>query len=190
MADKAYKIGAIGHRQLDDQSKHYVQLCCHMILSTLSNKHSSIKAVSAIAEGADSLFAQTAISMGIQLESVIPFKEFVSDFQEEESHERYQVLRRGSEVESRVNLSDRSGSAYRKSMEWVIFKSNIIIAIWDGKEAGSIGGTWEAICLCRKLKKKFIHIDITTSSMDIYLNDNIKLRKVSDVNNFDLPRYI
>ncbi len=185
-----YKVGAIGHRKLDDQGGHYVQLCCHIILSALKEKYLSIKAVSAIAEGADSLFAQTAISMGIQLEPVIPFKDFMSDFQKEESYERCKSFRNKSEVENRVNFSERSGIAYRKSMEWVIFKSNIIIAIWDGKEIGSMGGTWEAVSLCKKLKKNFIHIDVSNNTMNIYFNDQFKFSNINDVDGLNLPRYL
>lgn len=183
-------MGAIGHRELDVQSGHYVHLCCHIILSILKEKYSSIKAVSAIAQGADSLFAQTAVSLGIQLEPVIPFKEFMSDFQEEESYERCKSFRVRSESENRVNFSERSGAAYRKSMEWVIFKSNIIIAIWDGKEIGSKGGTWEAVSLCKKLKKKFIHIDVSRNTMNLYFNGELKCANVNNVNNRNLLRYI
>jgi hypothetical protein len=60
--------------------------------------------------------------------------------------------------------------AYRKSMEWLVFKANTIVAIWDGMEIGVIGGTWEAVSLTMKIKKTLIHIDNINKTMNIYIN--------------------
>ena len=86
MPSKAYGIGIIGHCDIGGQDEiSYVHLCLHKILSTLRKKYHTVKAISAIAEGADSLFAQTAVSLGIQLESVIPFEALMSDFTKQET---------------------------------------------------------------------------------------------------------
>ncbi len=170
MSEIVFKIGGIGHRDLSSHGEyHYAQLCCHEIFSVLKKKYASIRAISALAEGADSLFAQMAIVSGVQLETVIPFKKFESDFQSKDSFARYSTLKKNSELEDNVNFKDRSDAAYRKSMEWVVFKSNLIVAIWDGKEVGSKGGTWEALTLCKILRKQFIHVNISEKTMHLYL---------------------
>ena len=69
------------------------------------------------------------------------------------------------------NFSKRSNMAYKKSMEWVVFKSNIVIAVWDGKKIGSIGGTWEAVLLCKKLNKTIINLDIHNKTMSLHFNE-------------------
>ncbi|MCP4366878.1 MAG: hypothetical protein GY797_02005 [Deltaproteobacteria bacterium] len=172
MADTLFIIGIIGHRDLGGEDvDFYVQSCCHKILSELRVKYPKIKAISAISQGADSIFAQSAISLNIQLESVVPFDDFKSDFAGEISCERYKTLRKSSDFETKVNFSKRSNLAYKKSMEWVVIKSNIVIAVWDGKKIGSIGGTWEAILLCEKLNKTMINIDIHKKAMSLNFNE-------------------
>lgn len=168
-----FTIGIIGHRDLNvENGSLYLQLCCHRILSELNNRYPNIKAISAISMGADSIFAQCATALNLQLESVIPFDKFESDFIVEESYERYKFLRKKSICESRVNFSERSNLAYKKSMEWVVFKSNVVIAAWDGKEIGSTGGTWEAVSLCKILNKTMIHIDAYNQNINLYHNEN------------------
>ena len=172
MDDTFFTIGIIGHRDLGGEDvDFYVQTCCHKILSELRSKYPKIRAISAISQGADSIFAQSAVSLNIQLESVIPFSDFKSDFTGEVPCERYKMLRKSSNRETMVNFSKRSNMAYKKSMEWVVFKSNIVIAVWDGKKIGSIGGTWEAVLLCKKLNKTIINLDIHNKTMSLHFNE-------------------
>ena len=169
MAETLFTIGIIGHRDLGGQDiDFFVQSCCHQILCELKRKYSNIRAVSAISQGADSIFAQCAVSQHIPLESVIPFEDFKSDFTGEAPHERYNTLRNGSDFVTTVNFSKRSDLAYKKSMQWVVFKSNVVIAVWDGEQTGSTGGTWEAVLLCEKLNKAMIHIDIHKKTIHLH----------------------
>lgn len=170
MADTVFTVGIIGHRDLGGQEiNFFVQSCCHRILCELKRKYSKIRAVSAISQGADSIFAQCAVSLHIPLESVIPFEEFKSDFAGEAPHEGYNTLRNGSDFVTTVNFIKRSNRAYKKSMQWVVFKSNVVIAVWDGKQTGSTGGTWEAVLLCEELNKAMIHIDIHKKTISLHV---------------------
>jgi hypothetical protein len=169
--DKTFKIGVVGHRDITNAEKHsYTHFCCHRLLAGIKNKYSVVNAISAISNGADTIFAQSAISLGIHLESIIPFREFSSDFHDDLDFERYRLLRAQSKYESSANFSERSNLAYRKSMEWLIFKSNAVMAVWDNREEGSIGGTWEAVSLCIKIRKPMIHIDNENKKMNFYVN--------------------
>lgn len=191
MADTFFNIGIIGHRDLGgEEVNFYVQSCCHKILSELTVKYPKIKAISAISEGADSIFAQSALSLNIQLESVIPYNDFMTDFTGEIPHERYKTLRKSSDFETMVNFSKRSNLAYKKSMEWVVFKSNIVMAIWDGKKIGSIGGTWEAVQLCEKLNKTMINIDIHNKTMSIHFNGRRNYFSRNNITAGQIARYV
>ena len=175
MTEKTFKIGVIGHRDLGNIESHsYAHFCCHRLLAGIKQKYSSVIAISAISDGADSIFAQSAISLGIHLESIIPFGQFASDFQEDLTYERYRSLRSQSKYETRANFSERSNLAYKKSMEWLVFKSNTVVAIWDSREEGSIGGTWEAVSLSMKIRKTMIHIDNKNKTMNFYFNKGDK----------------
>ncbi|MEO0537546.1 MAG: hypothetical protein AAF215_27260 [Cyanobacteria bacterium P01_A01_bin.123] len=180
MIDEPFKVGIIGHCNLGSVEKHsYIHFYCHRLLAELKQKYSDMIAISAIADGADSIFAQCAVSLGIRLESIIPFKKFDSDFQEDTTYERYKSLRRKSKYETRVNFSERSNLAYKRSMEWLVFKSNMILAVWDGREEGTIGGTWEAVSLSRRIRKKMIHINNKSRKINYYFckGNEYELRK-------------
>jgi len=175
MEAKTFKIGVVGHRDLGNIERHsYVHFCCHRLLAGLKQKYSNVIAVSAISDGADSIFAQSAISLGIPLESIIPFGNFSSDFQEDLTYERYRSLRSQSKYETRTNFSERSDLAYKKSMEWIVFKSHTVVAIWDGRKEGAIGGTWEAVSLSLRVRKSMIHIDSNNKTMNLYGNKGDK----------------
>jgi hypothetical protein len=134
-------------------------------------------AISAISDGADSIFAQAALSLDISLEAIIPFGQFASDFQGDLTHERYRSLRSHSKYETRINFSERNDLAYRKSMQWLVFKSNTVVAIWDGRQKGYIGGTWEAVSLCQKIRKSLIHIDSNNKAVSLYCNSGDKYKR-------------
>ncbi len=53
-------------------------------------------------------------------------------------------------------------------MEWVVFRSDLLAAIWDGRELGSEGGTWQAIRLARKIAKPIFHIDTEAECLKVY----------------------
>ena len=191
MPDTIFTVGIVGHRQFAvENADIYVQSCCHRILTDLRAEYPEIRAISAMAEGADSIFAQAAVTLNIPFESVIPFDNFQSDFIEAIPRERYRRLRKRSYLETRVRFSKRSHLAYKRSMERVVFKSNIVIAVWDGKNVGSTGGTWEAILLCERLHKTMIHIDIHNKTMSLHFNQHKPpfLRKHISIGN--IARYL
>ena len=129
-------VGGIGHRDLEAlDDLPYVQLCFHRLLTELAHRFPRLQAVSALATGADTVFAQCAKTLSIPLQSVIPFAQFEADFAEPETHARYHSLRGSAIREHRLSFSERNHRAYKKSMEWVVFKSSIVIAAWDGRRA-------------------------------------------------------
>lgn len=163
-------VGGIGHRDVETlEELPYVHLCFHRLLTELVRRFPRLKAISPLAAGADTIFAQCAKTLSIPLESVIPFANFDADFADPETNARYHSLRNSAVCEYRLNFSERNERAYKKSMEWVVFKSNIVIAAWDGRRASSVGGTWEAVSLCEKMGKTLIHIDTANKTLRLHV---------------------
>lgn len=161
-------IGGIGHCALDAElDVPYVHLSFHRILAELVRRFPRLRAVSALASGADTVFAECARGLSIPLESVIPFADFAADFPAAEAEARLDALRSKVAAESRVNFSQRGDRAYKKSMEWVVMKSNIVLAAWDGRQAGAPGGTWGAVALCEALGKPLIHVDTSRKAIAV-----------------------
>jgi hypothetical protein len=162
-------VGGIGHRVLDALDElPYVQLSFHRVLTELQRQFPRLRAITALAPGADTVFARCAQALSIPLEPIIPFAKFDADFADPESNARYQALRSSALCETRLHFSERNDRAYKKSMAWVVFKSNVVIAAWDGRRIGSVGGTWPAVSLCEKLGKTLIHIDTVNKTLNIH----------------------
>lgn len=156
---RLFHVGGIGHRDLGDNGEQlFVQTFFHRALKELASTMPRLSAVSALASGADTVFAECARRLAIPLVSVIPFSGFEGDFPDPEAYARYRDLRDRAGREACLHFSQRTGSAYRKSMEWVIMKSNLVMAAWDGQCAGSVGGTWEALSLCERLGTPVLHL--------------------------------
>lgn len=191
MVNKVHSIGVIGHRYLGGSDAYdYAHLTIFRVLGEFKREYNELIAISAVSEGADTLFAKSAIALNIKLESVIPYDNFSSDFSLEESLERYVSIRKASNKESLLRFQQRSNQAYKKSMEWIVFKSSTVIAIWDGKEIGTVGGTWEAISLCKKMRKKIIHIDTVKKVINVHTYSNNRYVVIRDISHNEILRYI
>jgi len=170
MYHQTITVGGIGHRDVEGLDEFpYVQLCFHRVLTELARRFSRLKVVSALATGADTVFAQCAKTLSVPLETVIPFANFDADFADPETYARYRSLRGSAICEHRLYFSERNDRAYKKSMEWVVFKSTIVVAAWDGRRGGSPGGTWEAVSLCEKLGKTVIHVDTANKTLSLHV---------------------
>ena len=166
-------MGGFGHRQLEgSQALPYVQLSCHRILVALAARYPRLKAVSSLASGADTVFAQCAKALAIPQEFILPFAQFEADFTDAETLARYQRLQEGNRTIQRLAFPERDQRAYRKSMETVVFRSHLLIAAWDGRCSGSPGGTWQAVSLCERLGRSLVQIDTEAKQLHLLVTDS------------------
>src|SRR5216684_4473334 len=132
-SQRELRIAIVGHRQLQDPVvRQFVIVQCLTILQQAQARHDSVIAISALAEGADSLFANAALELGLPLEIVRPFEEFFSDFPPGPSREHYETLRRAARHETRLPFKGRSDEAYKVAMNWIIAHSDLLVAVWNG----------------------------------------------------------
>jgi hypothetical protein len=152
--------GIEGHRFFYDQEvEEFVSFQCTEILSTLQ-QNSQITALSAIAKGSDTIFADAALSLNIPLEIVRPFDTYVNDFVSEESRASYKRLREAAYRETILTYPDRSEDAYYEAMRYIVLHSDLLIAVWDCLPAKGRGGTGEAVKLAIALRKDWIHLNV------------------------------
>ena len=159
------RIGIVGHRKLASGEMAFVARASEEILQQVRSEHEDVIAVSAIAEGADTLFAEAAISLGVPLELVRPFDAYPSDFVGRSSRERYNRLRASARNEIQLKYPVRSDAAYEAAMAWVVQNSNLLVAVWDGRAAKGPGGTGHAVERAMRLNRDWIHLNTTDFSM-------------------------
>lgn len=178
-ADLAFRVGIVGHRpdRLPKDMKDLDNLR-RMLRSTLeavkagvqkyadspeakllyTAKPPTLRVASPLAEGADRMLAEEAISLGYQLFCPMPFsqEEYEEDFlppnsQEDQSRERFRSLlllaRKGAGLTTFELDGERTAAAdaYGVAGRLVLNQSDLLIAVWDGGEPAGGGGTVQTL---------------------------------------------
>ncbi len=162
-------VGIVGHRFLEAQATAFVEGQCLDILKKLQVAHKGIIAYSAIAEGSDSIFASVAVKLRIPLEIILPFAEYENDFINETSRQIYKQLKTAASKEIELSFNTRSEDAYVEAMRWILKKSDIVIAVWNGEKHGGRGGTADSVKNIMHTGLDWIHMDISNFSVNTYI---------------------
>ncbi len=171
-------VGIVGHRFLQPTAADFVAKQCHGLLKELQAEQGKITAYSAIAEGADSIFAATALALNIPLEIVIPFTGYENDFQNEKARTTYQQLQLSATQKTILPFTGRSVDAYYEAMQWVLERSAIVIAVWNGDNSGGRAGTADAVKKIREAGRSWIHIDINNYTTCKFMSDSRRTYKL------------
>jgi hypothetical protein len=156
-----FTIGIVGHRYIDaEPTEAFVRQACHDILAGARRRQQHLQALSALAAGADTIFAQTALSLHIPLHVIRPFDEYAGDFSTEEALHTYDRLKAEAASERRLPFVTRSVEAYYAAMREVVDRSDLLLAVWDGQEGKGKGGTSDAITRVREMQRDWIHLDV------------------------------
>ena len=117
-----------------------------------------LRVISPLAEGTDRIAAKAAIGLGYELQCPMPFlqEEFEKDFApgaalEPNSLATFRELLAGDETEARPvtfeldGSHERAGAAYGACGRIVLNQSDILLVVWDEKEAAGAGGTVQTL---------------------------------------------
>lgn len=107
-----------------------------------------IVAVSALAEGADRMFAEAALGLDYRLEVVLPFRtaDYETTFGDASTTQHYREL-----VAAAARVTELSGSltdrkaAYEAAGRSMAAAADILVAVWDGRPPAGRGGTPEIV---------------------------------------------
>ena len=160
------RIGIVGHRFLKAAgTKTFVEQQCRALLQQAQQAAPRVLALSAIAEGSDTIFAEVALALDIPLEIVLPFANYASDFAPGAVRERYEGLRRAARRETVLPYTTRSDAAYRAAMTWILDSSDVLVAVWDGQPVQGITGTSEAVQEAQRRRMPWIHLNVWSHSV-------------------------
>lgn len=164
-----FRVGIVGHRYLADaKTVTFVAEHCLTILKQTKVANPDVVALSAIAEGADTLFAEAALALAIPLEIVRPFDDYVSDFKTATSRRRYRKLRSAARSEVELIHQKRSDAAYEAAMNWIVTQSDVLVVVWDGLHAAGAGGTGDAVKEATLLNRPWLHLDVINFSVTFH----------------------
>ena len=133
-------------------------------------QNGQVVALSSIAAGSDTLFAQQAEASGISWKALLPMdpKEFRSDFTESEWAQANSCLEHTKEIKITPSLSpdrmkdpDVRNQAYLDAGLQMVDNADLLLSVWDGQPARGRGGTAEIIEYAKKQGKQVFCISPT-----------------------------
>jgi hypothetical protein len=156
-----FVIGVTGHRNLAEgdlvRTRGAVASFFDAIRQQLPD--TELRVMLGMAAGGDLVVAEAALALGIRVEAVLPLPlaEFVVDFDERNRRLLMELLAHqglhyveaplsgGGEISPLPNAPARREAAYRNLTEVLIRKSNLMLALWDGKASRRPGGTTDTV---------------------------------------------
>ena len=106
-----------------------------------------LRLVSALAEGADQWVAGEAQQLGYELQVVLPFErqEYEKDFDENARREHCRLRALASAVFELDGCRAHANASYLAAGLVVLNQSDLLIALWDGKDPQGVGGTGQIV---------------------------------------------
>lgn len=152
------RFGISGHQELTSpEGWHEVEQGLRRILADATPP---LIGVSSLAAGADQLFARLLLQLGGDLTVVLPFVGYERTFQRPDSRATYRrLLRRASEIET-LDCHGSAQECFLAAGKRVVDRSDVLVAVWDGRPAQGIGGTGDIVDYARAIGRPTILVDV------------------------------
>src|SRR6266487_5220292 len=129
MNETAFRIGFSGHQQLGDETtlKFVSQKLRELLIAyqqQACQDGKDIVVYSALALGADQLFVNIALELGIPVEAVIPCSSYEEIFTSSESISEYHRLLNSCQRVYRLPNQDCSDDAFLAAGQWIVDNSD------------------------------------------------------------------
>lgn len=138
------RIGVTGHRILEevDKIEAGVKEALRRIEEAFPGKPLTV--LSALAEGADRIVARLVLERpGARLIAPLPLakSDYLADFKSPESRAEFLSLLDRAEQVIEMDSAATRDQAYENVGHYVVQHSDVLIAVWDGRNAQGRGGT-------------------------------------------------
>jgi len=149
---KVHVVGFTGHRHL--KNSEAVAAALRTELEVIRQKGVELVAISSVAIGADSIFANEVIKAGIKWIALLPMPKeiFREDFSAEDWANAERLLAHAAQV--RVLPGKGRPQSYLDCGKTTATESDDLFAVWDGDPARGLGGTGEIIAYAQTLGRK------------------------------------
>jgi hypothetical protein len=156
-----FRIGVTGHRDILPEDIESAGQISREMLSSLKSSMpgTKISVISGLAEGADRIFAETALDLGMPVEAVLPMplKHYKKDFDETSLADLERILNAervecielplnpGLESDDQTWPEGARNTQYANLSDDLRRRSNLLVALWDGKFKNLTGGTGDTV---------------------------------------------
>jgi hypothetical protein len=135
------RVGITGHRDLRARTYRLVSEALAAELAAYRPLHG----ISALAEGADQIFAEQVLKARGALTAVIPSADYAAAFGTDAGVAAYRRLRALANKVIELPFGSASEDAYWAAGREVVCLSDVLLAVWDGGPSGGMGGTADVV---------------------------------------------
>ena len=147
-------VGITGHQSRPGIKWSWVG---HQITAALQRLSPVSGAMSSLAAGADQVFAERALVLGIPVTAVIPLDGYDAYFDARDQLRLHRLLARSTVVE--LKSTRNAEEAFLAAGQYVAEHSGHMVAVWDGLPAEGVGGTADVVEFALGIGKQVTHID-------------------------------
>lgn len=140
------RIGITGHRGLPPETTALVDQALRSAIRRAPAD--ALVGVSCIADGADSLFAQSVLDHGGKLEVIVPAEEYRHGLPKQH-HRTYDKLMAAATAVHRLPYQESTSEAHMAASERMLELVHFLFAVWDGQPARGYGGTADVVAAAR-----------------------------------------
>lgn len=160
-------IGFTGHRKLPDEERSR-EVICRFLREQKTANPGIVYGVSSAAAGGDLLFAESCLELDIPLRILLPMPQerFRNDFDASGWARAELVLSRAISVEVTADHEKRAEGYYECGIE-TVQQSQLLMALWDGREARGMGGTAEIVGFARAIGRPVIRFDSASGEKEV-----------------------
>jgi hypothetical protein len=135
-------IGCTGHQYIPAAALDHVT---KGIRTEIATHEGDLVGVCSLAIGADQLFARLVLARGGRLHAVLPCEKYEKTFVDDVAQAEYQLLLDRASLVDVLDHEDPSEEAFLDAGYRVADLSDLLIAVWDGKDAQGKGGTGDVV---------------------------------------------
>lgn len=140
------RLGITGHQKIPIDALGYITLGLRAILAA---QNRPLVGYSSLAAGADQLFAVELLKARGVLHAVVPSNGYESTFSPDDLVTYRRLLAAAADT-THLPFPAPDEDAYDAAGKWIVEHSDVLVAVWDGKEARGLGGTADAVAHARK----------------------------------------
>ncbi|EFG03919.1 hypothetical protein [Streptomyces clavuligerus] len=141
------RIGITGHRGLPGPVARDVRR--RLAVLAAAYDPAGLIAVSCLADGPDTWWAQEVLAAGGRLEAVVPAGEYRAGLPDWHHHDYDTLLNQATTVH-RTGLAESTSQAHQAGSELLIDRCDKLLAVWDGLPARGFGGTADAVAYAHR----------------------------------------
>ncbi len=152
--------GITGHQELGEFNLEWIKTS----LVEVIHDYKVTRGISSLAKGADQLFVEILLEQHMPFDFISPSDKYDTTFNNESDYLKFKRLNQLADAVTNLAFKEPGEEAFYAAGREVVNRSELIIAVWDGKKAKGLGGTGDIVQYAIQGKKKVVHINPITAT--------------------------